>query len=182
MQQVQPSLSMQAMQSQHAWIISQHFGSPLVQVIMTPLSVMSHLHMPIVRLQQQTIMPFIIMQQLHMPPCSIEHRFWTMPHATLSSHEQVIFMPPCIFSILKVQRGTISQLELGIMPVAPIPGMLVPGIPIPGIPIPVRSIIIVLDMAKLLSWISPGQKPGILVAFPVDHVLKTRGSRGTSLG
>jgi hypothetical protein len=108
--------------------------------------------MPIVRLQQQTIMPFIIMQQLHMPPCSIEHRFWTMPHATLSSHEQVIFMPPWHFSILKVQRGTISQLELGIMPVAPIPGMPVAGIPIPGIPIPVRSIIIVLDMTKLLSW------------------------------
>jgi hypothetical protein len=30
MQQVQPSFSMQAMQSQQAWIISQHFGSPLV--------------------------------------------------------------------------------------------------------------------------------------------------------
>jgi hypothetical protein len=67
-QQVQPSLSMHEMQSQQAWIISQHFGSPLVQVMHTPLSVMSHLHMPIVRLQQQTIMPFIIMQQETIPP------------------------------------------------------------------------------------------------------------------
>jgi hypothetical protein len=144
-QQVQPSLSMQAMQSQHAWIISQHFGSPLVQVMQTPLSVMSHLHMPIVMLQQQTIMPFIIRQQLHMPPWSIEQRFCTMLQATLSSHEQVIFIPPWHFSILTVQRGTIIQLGLGIIPV-PIPGMLVAGIPIPGIPMPVRSIIIVLDM------------------------------------
>jgi hypothetical protein len=70
-QQVQPSLSIVAIQSQQAWIISQHFWSPLVQVTQQPLSVMSHLHMPIVRLQQQTIMPFIIMQQLHMPPASI---------------------------------------------------------------------------------------------------------------
>ena len=59
-QQVQPALSMQAMQSQQAWIISQHLASPLVQVMHTPSLVISHLHMPMVRLQQQTIMPFIM--------------------------------------------------------------------------------------------------------------------------
>jgi hypothetical protein len=75
MQQVQPSLSMTVMQSQQAWIISQHLASPLVQVMQTPLSVISHLHMPIVMLQQHTIIPFIIMQQLHIPPAIIEHRF-----------------------------------------------------------------------------------------------------------
>ena len=31
---------------------------------------MSHLHMPMVMLQVQTVMPFIIIQQVHMPPAS----------------------------------------------------------------------------------------------------------------
>jgi len=61
MQQVQPALHMAIMHSQQAWIIEQHWSSPLVQVMQTPSSVISHLHMPIVMLQQQTIMPFIIM-------------------------------------------------------------------------------------------------------------------------
>jgi hypothetical protein len=34
--------------------------------------------MPIVMLQQQTIMPFIMQQQLHMLPCIMEHRFCSM--------------------------------------------------------------------------------------------------------
>jgi hypothetical protein len=125
-QQVQPSLSMQAMQSQHAWIISQ-------------------VHMPIVRLQQQTIIPFIIMQQLHMPPASIRHRFWTMPHATLSSQEQTIFMPPVHFSIFSVQRGTINQLgAAGIAVGAPGIGAPIPGTLMPVIAIPVRSITVAM--------------------------------------
>ena len=37
-----------------------------------PSAVISHLHMPMVMLQQQTIMPFIITQQLHMPPANME--------------------------------------------------------------------------------------------------------------
>jgi hypothetical protein len=78
MQQVQPSFNMQAMHSQQAWIISQHLLSPLVQVMHTPSLVMSHLHMPMVRLQQHTIMPFIMQQQLHMPPASIVHKFCTI--------------------------------------------------------------------------------------------------------
>jgi hypothetical protein len=73
-QQVQPDFIIVIMQSQQLWIIAQQAASPLVQVTHTPLSVISHLHMPIVRLQQQSIMPFIIMQQLHMPQLSMPHR------------------------------------------------------------------------------------------------------------
>jgi hypothetical protein len=126
-QQVQPSFIMVAMQSQQAWIISMHLGSPLVQVQVMPLSVISHLHMPIVRLQQQTIIPFIIMQQLHMPPAIMLHRFCIMLHAIWSSQTQLIFMPPCTFSNFIVQRGIIM------------PGMAVP--PRAEVPMPIRSII-----------------------------------------
>jgi hypothetical protein len=143
-QQVQPSLSIQARQSQQLWIISQHLASPLAQEMQTPLAVISHLHMPIVKLQQQTIIPFIMHQQLHRPPASIEQRFWTMLHAILSSHEHVIFMPPWHFSILNVQRGTRCMFMTAGMPV----GVPIAGVGMPGavIPIPVRSIIIVLDI------------------------------------
>jgi hypothetical protein len=106
-QQVQPAFIMQLRQSQQAWIISPHLLSPEVQVMQMPLSVISHLHMPMVRLQQQTIMPFMVIEQLHMPPCSIVQRFCIMLHAIWSSHEQVIFMPPWHFSNFIVQRGTI---------------------------------------------------------------------------
>ena len=51
-QQVQPQSIRVHRQSQQAWIISQHLVSPLVQVMHTPSLVMSHLHMPIIRLQQ----------------------------------------------------------------------------------------------------------------------------------
>jgi hypothetical protein len=151
-QQVQPAFIWQARQSQQAWIISQHLGSPLVQVMHTPSLVMSHLHMPMVRLQQKTTMPFIMQQQLHMPPASMVHRFCTMLQATLSSQEQVIFMPPEHFSTLNVQRGTIIQLLPTGMPVgAPTAPVPMPGTPMPGIAIPVRSII-TLDMMSILSW------------------------------
>src|SRR5579885_1758185 len=98
----------------------------------TPLSVISQRHMPIVRLQQQTIMPFIIMQQLHMPPCSMVQRFCIMLHAILSSHEQVIFIPPWHFSNFIVQRGTIIMLA-GIVVVPPIMGVLMLVAPMPAI-------------------------------------------------
>ena len=39
MQQVQPALHMAIMQSQQAWIMAQQAGSPLVQVMQTPSSV-----------------------------------------------------------------------------------------------------------------------------------------------
>jgi hypothetical protein len=106
-QQVHPASIILHTQSQQAWIISQHFGSPLVHVIDIPSGIISHLHMPMVKLQQQTIMPFIMQQQLHRLPVSMAQRFCIMLHAALSSQQQVIFMPPLIFSILNVQRGTI---------------------------------------------------------------------------
>ncbi len=114
----------------------------------TPLSVISQRHMPIVRLQQQTIMPFIIMQQLHMPPCSMVQRFCIMLHAILSSHEQVIFIPPWHFSNFIVQRGTIIMLA-GIVVVPPIMGVLMLVAPMPAIED--RSIIIlVMSFTPLL--------------------------------
>ena len=121
MQQVQPAFIMAIMQSQQAWIIAQHSASPLVQVMQQPSSVISHLHMPIIMLQQQTIMPFIIMQQLHMPPAIIVQRFCIIAGRHLVVAVQVIFMPPLHFSIFMVQRGTIIICGVvGIVPVPPI--------------------------------------------------------------
>lgn len=139
-QQVQPHLSMQLIDSQQAWIISQQALSPLVQVMQQPSLVISHLHMPMVRLQQQTIMPFIIMQQLHMPPASMLHRFCIMLHAIGSSQEQTIFMPPVHFSNFMVQRGTIIMFVPAGIPV----GAVAPvGVIMPMPDIMLRSIIIV---------------------------------------
>jgi hypothetical protein len=75
MQQVQPDFIIADMQAQHASIIAQQAGSPLVQVMHTPSSVASHLQRPIVKLQQQTIIPFIMQQQLHRPPAIMVQRF-----------------------------------------------------------------------------------------------------------
>ena len=139
-QQVQPDLSMVAMQSQQDWIISMQALSPLVQVTHTPLSVISHLLMPMARLQQHTTMPFIIMQQLHMDPLMAEHKWCIMLQAMGSSQTQVIFIPPAHFSILKVQRGTIIQfMGPGMPPLGT--GEGIPCEPIPGRLIPIRSII-----------------------------------------
>jgi hypothetical protein len=156
-QQVQPAFIMQDMASQHDWIISQHLASPEVQVTQTPSLVISHLHMPIVRLQQQTTMPFIMTQQLHMPPAIMEQRFCTTLHAVLSSQLQVIFMPPLHFSNFIVQRGTIIQLAVGIDVGAVIPLDPTPGIPMPGMPMTDRSIIIVLVMIRSPFWPTPGR-------------------------
>jgi len=166
MQQVQPAFIMPAIHSQHAWIIAQQSLSPLVQVMRTPSSVISHLHMPIIRLQQHTVMPFIITQHEHMPPVSIVHRFWSMLADILSSQEQVIFIPPLHFSIFIVQRGTIIMLgPPAIAPGAPIAPAPISGVPIPGIPIAVRPTIIAVVMGILSSgcvpnsWIGPSFGP-----------------------
>jgi len=124
-QQVQPQSMQVMMQSQQAWIIWLHCWSPLVQVMMKPLSVISKRHMPIVKLHVQHIMPLHMQQQLHMPPASIVHRLCTMLAAILSSHTQVILQPPVVFSTLKVQRGTIIQFVPVVIPV---------GAPTVGIP------------------------------------------------
>jgi hypothetical protein len=111
-----------------------------MQVIVQPSLVMSHLHMPIVRLQQQTIMPFIMQQQLTMPPPSMVQRFCIMEQATGSSHEQVIFIPPAIFSIFMVHLGTIMKLGVAGVAVGAPMGVA------PGIGMVLRSIITVLVM------------------------------------
>jgi hypothetical protein len=166
MQQVQPSFSMQCMHSQQAWIISQHLASPLVQVMHTPSLVISHLQIPMVRLQQQTTMPFIMQQQLHMPPASIVHRFCTMLVAILSSQWQVIFIPPVHFSILSVHRGTIIQLVPAGIPVgAPIVGVPMPGIPMLWSPIPARSMTLAMTKSFLVPR-RPTEQPNEIRRSP----------------
>jgi hypothetical protein len=116
MQQVQPGIIMAVMQSQQAWIVLTMFASPLVQVIMTPMSIISHLQAPMQpMLQEQQVMPFIIMQHEHMAFGIIMQRFWSMAADTLSSHTQLICMPSAVFVIVIVQRGII------IMPGMPMP-------------------------------------------------------------
>jgi hypothetical protein len=167
MQQVQPSFIMVIQQSQQAWIMSQQALSPLVQVIMQPSVVISLLHMPIIRLQTQTIIPFIIMQQVHMPPDIMVQRFCIMVHDILSSHVQVIFIPPSHFSIVMVQRGIIIMF---------IPGGIVVGAPIvpmpmPAVPIPMRSIImlVMLVMTSVLSRCDPHCRGSRTINRPVTH-------------
>jgi hypothetical protein len=136
---------MAAQQSQHAWIMAQQLLSPLVQVMQTPSFIVSHLHMPIIMLQQQAIIPFIIMQHEHIPPASIVQRLCIVATAILSSLVHFIFMPPGHFSIWSVQRGTIIIFIGPAIPDGPVivpPG--IPGIPMPGIPIAPRSIITAL--------------------------------------
>jgi hypothetical protein len=151
-QQVQPACSIAFMHSQQAWIIWQHLASPDVQQTLQPLSVMSQLHMPIVMLQQFTIMPFISMQQLTMPPAIIWQRFCIMLHAVASVQVQVMHMPSLVFSIFIVQRGTI--IIFGIVPAMPAIGATpapAAPIPIPAPIMPARSIIAMLVIAELLS-------------------------------
>jgi hypothetical protein len=158
-QQVQPDSIIAAQQSQQAWIMAQQASSPLVQVMQTPMSVASHLHMPIMRLQQQAIIPFIIMQQEHIPPAFMAQRFWSIPAATLSSQVQVIFIPPAHFSKAMVQRGTIIMFVP--MPAGAAAGGPIitgaPAMPMPAMPMPARSVIM-----PVISMFSPG------VAAPDD--------------
>jgi hypothetical protein len=107
--------------------MSQQALSPLMQVTQTPSAVISHMHMPIVRLQQQTMAPFIMQQRLHLELAIIEQRFCSMLQAILSSHEQVIFIPPVHFSIFILQRGIIIPVIAGVMVgiVVPIPDIMV---------------------------------------------------------
>ena len=145
-QQVQPAFIMEVQQSQQAWIMAQQAASPLVQVMQTPLSVISHLHMAIVRLQQQAIIPFIMQQQEHIPPAIMVQRFWIIAADAASSQTQVIIMPPAHFSIVMVQRGTIIIEPAGIVEGDPI--VIVPVLE-PLIPMPIRlarSIIMALVM------------------------------------
>ena len=152
MQQQQPDLSMVVMQSQQACSMSQHILSPEVQVRQTPLGIISHLHMPMVRLQVQTGMPFIIMQQLTMPPAIMVQRFCIMVQAALSSQVQVIFMPLASFSIFIVQRGIMSHWA----PVGIVMGAVMPGVMV-GMLMPVRSIIMLVIRRLLFRMVNPLQ-------------------------
>lgn len=138
-QHAQPAFMQPMMQSQQAWIMSQHILSPLVQVRQQPLAVISHLHMPIVRLQQLTIMPFIVQHMLHIPPAIIVQRFCIMVQAAGSSQEQVIFIPPAHFSTFIAQRGTITMFggAAGVGAMFPVPVIIE------------RSIIIAVVMIQL---------------------------------
>ena len=141
MQQVQPAFIMAGQQSQQAWIMAQHALSPLVQVIVQPFEVISHLHMAITMLQQQAIMPLNIMHMPHMPPAIIVQRFCIIEADIASSKAQVTFIPPSHFSMVMVQRGTIIMfMPAGIGPAEPIVPGVIPAVPIPVIPI--RSTII----------------------------------------
>jgi hypothetical protein len=142
-QQAQPAFMQFMTQSQHAWIMSQHVLSPLVQVRQHPVAVISHLHAHIVMLQQHTVMPFIVQQMLHIPPAIIAQRFCIMVQAAGSSHVQVIFIPPAHFSTFMAHRGTITM--FGVIGAAAEPiGMF----PIPAIA--ERSIIIAAVMFQFL--------------------------------
>src|ERR1700683_4224390 len=125
MQQQQPGIDMQVfMQSQQAWIILAHIGSPLVQVMLQPMSIISILHMPIMPiLQEQQVMPLHMQHMAQVPPCIIMQRFFIISAAVLSSHAMVHFIPPLIFSIFMVQRGAMIMLPMAV-PMPPI----VPGI------------------------------------------------------
>jgi hypothetical protein len=171
-QQTQPALVMPIMQSQHAWIMAQQDGSPLVQVMQTPSVVGSHLHIAMAMLQQHIIMPFMIMQQLHMPPAIIEQRFWSIVADMASSHLHVIFMPPVHFSIVILHRGTIIHCGAGGIPAA-VPIGPAPAVPIPGIPIPARSIIIAVVIAD--------SSPGVQLREFVTTHFRVASSRCASL-
>jgi hypothetical protein len=143
-----------------------------------PSLVISTLHMPIVMLQQQTVMPFIITQQLTMPPAIMLQRFCIMLHAVGSSQRQVIFMPPAHFSNFMVQRGTIIQFALAGIPVGVPTGIPVPIVPPPGMLIPVRSIIVILDMSDS-PFLAAIPTAVMIPRFPADPLWQVSG-RGLS--
>src|SRR5262249_18938344 len=122
-----------------------------------PLSVISHLHMPMARWQVHMTMPFIIMAQLHMPPENMLHRLCIMLVAMASSQTQVIFRPPLTFCILSLHWGTITQFAWGMVAGVDIP---MPGA-IAGI-VAGRSIIM-LAIVKHSMWERERAHPGMMV-------------------
>lgn len=124
--------------------MSQQALSPLVQVTQQPVLVISTLHMPIVRLQQQTIMPFIMQHMVHMPPAIMVQRFCIMAQAVGSVQSHMIFMPPAHFSTLKVQRGTIIMFG-AIAGVEPIIGFV-------PMPMPVMPVIAAVGIRSVIMF------------------------------
>jgi hypothetical protein len=145
-QQEQPHFIIIVMQSQHSWMILQHWGSPLVQAKHTPFFIISVLHMPIVMLKQAIIIPLFIRQQLIIEPAIMSQRFCNMPVARASSLWHIIFMPPSHFSTLIVQRGTIIMFMAGV-------AIVVEGFAIIGLPMFILSTAIIVFMYCFLSLV-----------------------------
>lgn len=101
-QHMQPAFIIAIIQSQQAWIILQQSASPLVQVIFTPPSIISHLVAPIIMQQDIMGMPFIIIMQEHIAPGIIMAMLCIISAAILSSHLHAMHMPPSMRSILMV--------------------------------------------------------------------------------
>jgi hypothetical protein len=146
-------------------------GSPLVQVIFMPMSIISILHMPIIPMQHMHMgMPFIMQHIEHMPPCIIMHICCIITADCCSAAVQVIIMPPSTFSITILQRGAIIP---GIMPM-PIPGiiMFMPGIM--GImPDIIWGIIMLLIMPGIIPPIAPAI--GFIISPVIPRVLVIMG-------
>jgi len=160
-QHTQPAFTQAHTQSQHAWIMSQHALSPLVQVKHTPslVIVQSHLHMH--RLHWHIIMPLRVQHRLNIPPAIILHMFCRVAADISSSHVQVTFMPPAHFSTFIVQRGTMHRPCIiadmpGIWPCIGVePDMLI------GLFVRLRSIIIALDIETPFASAAPKRlRPG----------------------
>ena len=155
--------------SQQACSISQHFLSPLVQVMQQPSLVISHWQLAQHRLHWHIIMPFQVQQQLHIPPASILHKFCIAPQAISSSQVQTIFIPPAHFSMLIVHRGTIIIEGVPIGVWGFIPGVM------PGIDIPRSIIIIALDIEKLLfvrpGWLRGGASEELIAVEATQAIL-----------
>lgn len=148
-QHMQPDFMQAIMQSQQAWIMSQQALSPLVQVMHTPLAVISQAQLHIAMLHWHMTMPFFIQQQLHMPSQSILHMFCSVAQDISSSHSHIIFIPPAHFSIFIVQRGVMVMLPMFGMEAGMVPIDIGPGIePIDMLG---RSVIIGINIADLLS-------------------------------
>ena len=94
-QQVQPDFIMVAMQSQQAWIMAEHFGSPEVQV--TVQTLVGHLALAQAHGQVAAAHHHAVHHDAAAAHAagSMVHRFCTMLAAIWSSQTQVIFMPPC---------------------------------------------------------------------------------------
>lgn len=106
-------------------------------------------------------MPFIMTAIEHVPPCSIMHRFCIIMAAAWSSQVQVQAMPPCIFSIFILQRGTIIM--EGIDWPMPIPG--IEDIPMELImPIP-PIIVFIIPAGIIIIELIPSEAPDPIV-FP----------------
>jgi hypothetical protein len=101
-QHMHPAFIIAIIQSQQAWIILQQSASPLIHVIFTPPSIISHLVVPIIMQQDIMGIPFIIIMQEHMAPGIIMAMLCIMSAAILSSQLHIKHMPPSMRSILMV--------------------------------------------------------------------------------